>query len=123
LVFIKTSDGSWTWDPGQEVDSGSGTSVDAFHVAFPAGTYSASTLIGSDQGGTAPNDYELEDQGLQLKPVSGYLALHITVLDTTAPSHSCHMTVNAIPETVTAPSALTQSGQATTSAAQLLGRR
>jgi hypothetical protein len=121
-IFLKTSDGSWTWDLGQELDGGTTSSVDAFHVALPVGTYSTSTDIGDDQGGTAPNELELEDQGEQLKPVPGYLAVHVTVLDTTAPSHTCHMTVNAIPEAVTAAAAPKASGRTISHLPLLFGR-
>jgi hypothetical protein len=125
VILFKSSDGSWTWDLGQEVDSGTGSpSVEAFHFTSPAGTYSSLVPIGTDMGAAAPHDYELEDQGEQLEPVPGYLALHTTVLDTTAPSHICHMTVNAIPETVTATSGLKQSAGRTVSQLPLLfGRR
>jgi hypothetical protein len=101
VIFLKTSDGSWTWEPGQEIGGSGTSSASAFDVVYPAGMFSTTTNIGDDPGGTAPNDFELQDQGLQLKPVPGYLALHLSVIDTTAPSHTCHMSVDTVPEAAT----------------------
>jgi hypothetical protein len=92
--FVKTTTGAWTWDLGQETSLSSAYS---FHLVAPAGTLSSFTSFGAADGATAPNDYEVDDQGLQLAPVPGYLELHLTVLDTTAPSHACHMSVYAVP--------------------------
>jgi len=123
VVFLKTSDGSWHWEIGQEI-GGSGTAtVNAFDTSIPAGTLSASQQVGQDDGGTAPNDYELDDEGVQLAPVAGYMSLHIAVVDTTAPAHVCHMTIDAIPQKVTGTSALKHSGATQTSTAQIFGSR
>lgn len=124
-VFLKTSDGSLTWDYGQETvapgGSGETPAVNSLHVSYPAGTLTNSTMIVDDQALTAPSEIESEDQGTQLKPVAGYFAVHLTVLDTTAPAaQTCHMTVNTIPETVTAVGALKPSGSAV-SRLRLLG--
>jgi hypothetical protein len=123
MIFLKTSDGSWTWEPGQEI-GGSGTpSVNAYRVVFPPGTYSTATQIGDDPGGTAPSEFELEDQGVQLKPVPGYLALHLTVLDTTAPAHTCHMSVETVPEAVTETGAPKASVRTASHLSPLFGKR
>jgi hypothetical protein len=101
LVFLKTSDGSWTWDGSAET---SASSASAFRVVAPgpAGHYSTARELGTYPAGAAPSDFELQEEGLQLAPAAGYLALHLTALDTTAPSQSCHMSVDAIPQKVVA---------------------
>jgi hypothetical protein len=80
--------------------------------------------IGVDAGGPAPSSFQLEDQGVQLAPVAGYLSLHISILDTTAPSHTCHMTISAVPEKLTTVLALKHSGApTTTSTARIFGNQ
>jgi hypothetical protein len=122
-VFLKTSDGSWRWEIGQEIGGSGAPAVNAFESNIAPGYLSVSTLVGQDNGATAPSDYELDDQGVQLAPVAGYLSLHISVLDTTAPAHTCHMTIDAIPQKVTRTSALKHFGAARTSTAQIFGNR
>ena len=97
--------------------------MNALDTNIAAGTLTTLSLVGEDNGATAPNDYELDDQGAQLSPVAGYMSLHIAVVDTTAPKHTCQMTVGAIPAKVTKTSALKHSGAETTSTAQIFGNR
>jgi hypothetical protein len=101
FIFLQTTDGSWKYDVGQ-VFSSTSSSADAFQENFPAGTFSTPQPLGDDQGGTAPSEIEVETDGTQLKPTPGYLSLHVSVFDTTAPAHTCHFEVNTIPETVNA---------------------
>jgi len=122
-VFLKTTDGSWHWQIGQEIGGSGASSANAFDTNMPAGTLTTSTLVGEDNGATAPNNYELDDQGAQLALVPGYMSLHIAVIDTTAPKHTCQMTISALPAKVRATSALKHFGGATTSTAQIFGNR
>jgi hypothetical protein len=122
-VFVKTSNGAWHWQLGQEIGGSGADSVDSFDSNLPAGTLSTFQSIGEDPGDTAPADFELDDQGIQLAPVGGYLALHIAVMDTTAPAHTCQVTVSAMPEKLAATAGLRHFAATTTSTAQLLGSR
>jgi hypothetical protein len=122
-IFLKTSDGSWHWEIGQEIGGSGAATVNAFDSNIVAGTLSTFLQVGAVHGGTAPTDFELADQGVQLAPVGGFLSLHLAVLDTTAPAHTCHMTVDAIPEKVTGTLALRHSGATRRSTAQIFGNR
>ncbi len=120
-LFLKTTDGSWTYDLSQEINT---PSADSFHRVFPAGSLSTSVNVGTEDGHAAPSDLELQDEGLQLTPEVGYLMLHLSVVDTTAPSHSCHMSIEAIPQKLSGRVALGHRPQgAVSSLRRLFGRR
>ncbi len=122
LIFLKTIDGSWSWQLGQETNGSPGT-ANALYTNAPAGTFSVAAQVGEDDGGAAPHNFELEDQGVQLAPVTGYLTLHVAVLDTTAPAHTCHLTISATPEKVTKTSALGHLAATNTPTARIFGNR
>jgi hypothetical protein len=119
-LFLKTTDGSLHWELG--VAHGDGTAY-ALDTSLPPGTLSTLQNLGEDDGGTAPSDYESNAEGVQLAPVAGYLSLHIAVIDTTVPAHTCHLAINVIPETVTASSALERHGTTETPIGRILGNR
>jgi hypothetical protein len=101
-VYIVTSDGSWSIDYSYVTyDQGTATSSSsASRISVPAGTIPASpaTPIDFTTASAGGDEADTQVDFVQTAPGAGSMIWHETAITTTAPSSSCHMSVQYFPE-------------------------
>lgn len=101
-VYLKTTDGSWTVDDSiNESDNNATNSAGAGYAVIPPGTFTSLTPFLSDTANSGGFISHVQLQFVQLAPASGTVIWHYTA-STMNSSQTCHMSVEAIPESTTA---------------------
>ena len=102
VVYLKTSDGSWSAD-------GSIASSDGFAnaglVRYPAGTLSTLHTVDTVDASAGSNASDFQFDWIQLGPQAGSLEWHESAITTSTPSASCHVSIEAFPSPLTKVSA------------------
>jgi hypothetical protein len=101
ILAIKTTDGSWSVDTGVTFDQGGTGGGDAFEFAQPAGTFTNSTPLAEAFANSGGDETDYAYNMTQIKPVTGTEIWHLAATTFTS-SPSCHASLEAIPETLTA---------------------
>ena len=102
-LFGKTPNGAWAIDfSDASYDGGSSGGEYVNSANYPPGT--ASQFIAADQATAAAgaNETDRQLEGIQLKPQPGVMLWHTTAVTTKTPSSTCHATIEAFPEPITA---------------------
>jgi hypothetical protein len=100
-VYVQTHDGSWNVDFTLLANNNGTVSSNARKLEYKAGKLS--TLTGIDSRTANPDGHESDGRldFLQLSPSPGSMIWHETV-STKNSAHSCHLSVQSFPETITA---------------------
>jgi hypothetical protein len=103
-VYILTSDGSWTVDYSYlSLDHGTPPASEYINrIPIPAGTITTASAIDFTTAASGGDEADSQVSFIQTTPSPGSMIWHETAITTTAPSASCHMTVEYFPETATA---------------------
>lgn len=101
ILFIKTTDGSWTTDVGYTFDAGGSSGGDTFTFSQPAGTFNNFTFLTGEQAISGGDVADVHYTQTQLKPAAGTIIWHLQANTFTA-SPTCHASLEAIPEALTA---------------------
>jgi len=102
-LYLQTTDGSWTAD----FDSITHNSIDqiladAYHTNQPAGGLSTPQIVDALIADSGGHQADRQVDFVQLSPSPGLVTWHETAITTTAPSATCHLSIQAIPESLTA---------------------
>jgi hypothetical protein len=101
-VFVTTSNGAFNVDL-TELDQANGGTVTT-HVSklvYPPGTFTTPTLLSQAEANAGGSESNVQDDLVQLAPSPGSMTWHETA-STANSTQTCHLSVQVIPETVTA---------------------
>jgi hypothetical protein len=102
FIYLKTTDGSWTYDFDQLADTGApNPAVQIGSRDHPAGTYSSPTVVDSVSAPTLNQPtFDKQVDFLQSAPSPGFMTWHESVAQGATGPATCHLSVQAIPETL-----------------------
>lgn len=102
-VYIKTTDRSWNVDYDYITSNNGTVNESANKIDIAAGSLPTTFApIDGRQANAGGHESDGQLDFVQLSPSPGELYWHETAITTATPSATCHLTLEAIPETVTA---------------------
>lgn len=99
-VFLQTSSGGWDVDYTVVEDTNGTSHADAASAHAPAGTYSAAKSVDTIKANAGGNESATQYDIVQSAPSPGSMRWHGAA--STVGGKTCHLSVEAIPETLTA---------------------
>ncbi|HEY3463217.1 MAG TPA: hypothetical protein VGK62_07205 [Gaiellaceae bacterium] len=101
-LYLKTTDGSWRVDDSiaESDNDGASTSAGAGYADVPAGTFSSLVPFLADTANAGGFISHVQLHFIQIRPVAGSAIWHYTA-STKDGAQTCHLSVEAIPETIT----------------------
>jgi hypothetical protein len=101
-VFLQTASGGWKVDYSTVRDTNGNKLADAASAIAPAGTYSAAKRVDTIKANAGGNESDSQFDIIQTIPSPGSMIWHGAA--STVGGKTCHLSVQAIPETLTAAS-------------------
>jgi hypothetical protein len=101
-VYLKTTDGSWSVDYSYLSYIGGAGSSYINSLTFPAGTLNTLLAVDNVTAASGTNQSDRQLDFVQIKPSPGSLIWHERAQTTSAPSATCHLSIQAFPEPLTA---------------------
>jgi hypothetical protein len=101
-VFLQTASGGWNVDYTTVSDTNGNKLADAASATAPAGTYSAAKRVDTVKANAGGNESDRQFDIVQTAPSPGSMRWHGAA--STVGGKTCHLSVEAIPETLTAAS-------------------
>jgi hypothetical protein len=99
-VFLQTASGGWDVDYSVVEDTNGTAHADAAGANAPAGTYSAAKRVDTIKANAGGNESATQYDIVQTAPSPGSMRWHGAA--STVSAKTCHLSVEAIPETLTA---------------------
>jgi hypothetical protein len=99
-IFLQTASGGWNVDYSTVRDTNGNKLADAASTFAPAGTYSAAKRVDTIRAKAGGNESDGQFDIIQIAPSPGSLIWHGEA--STVGGKTCHLSVQAIPETLTA---------------------
>ena len=99
-LFLQTASGGWNVDYSTVTDTNGNTLADAASANAPAGTYSAAKRVDTIKANAGGNESDTQFDMVQTVPSPGSMVWHGEA--STVGDKTCHLSVEAIPETLTA---------------------
>lgn len=100
-LIMQTPDGSWDTDFNEVIQDTASSAAHADHLTDPPGTLSAPTLVDEAIAASGGNTEDHQLNFVQLAPSPGSMVWHETA-STLHGAQTCYVSVQVIPETVTA---------------------